>query len=569
MGLNFNSLNWGSFLSLRKVIVGSFVILFFLAMSIGLFAITRVRLINDSAQSALGEIDAVANLGLINEVSQELRALGVLAHSARGEAEARRYAAQLQKAQEVFSAAWSRYAPTVSGPEEQALAHRLREAWQHFLAIQSQVSALDRAGEHALADTVVFGAFGKDADAFRTAVHAVLAHREARVAERSAAADAVGRTSTLSVTVALGLAALLTLVVSVFVVRRVATPIMTMTGVMRRLSDNELDVAVPGLGRADEIGAMAGAVRVFQDNMQRARILEREATEARRQAEERSHQAMVELAGRFETAVGGIVTALSAASVQLRKTAEAMTGIASETAGQSTAVASAAEQATANVKMVAAAAGDLEMSVRDVGRQAEVSSAMAGSVAGEAARTTSLVQALSGAASQIGDVVGIIATLAKQTNLLALNATIEAARAGESGRGFAVVASEVKALAGQTAAATDDIARQVATIQGSTSEVVVAITGITTRIQEMSDAAASIAAAVEEQNTATQEIALNISQAATGTGEVTATITGVASRAQEAGSAAAQVLEAANALSGQAEQLGSEVDRFLRTIRAA
>ncbi len=77
-------------------------------------------------------------------------------------------------------------------------------------------------------------------------------------------------------------------------------------------------MAVPGLGRADEIGAMAGAVRVFQDNMQRARILEREATEARRQAEERSHQAMVELAGRFETAVGGIVTALSAASAQLQ-----------------------------------------------------------------------------------------------------------------------------------------------------------------------------------------------------------------------------------------------------------
>ncbi|MCJ2072651.1 methyl-accepting chemotaxis protein [Methylobacterium sp. J-030] len=536
---------------------------------IGIFAITRVGSINRATQSVVGEIDAVANLGLMNEVSQELRALDILAHNARGKDEARSYTAQLEKAQEVFSAAWSRYAPTVSGPEEQALAHRLRDAWQHFLAVESQVSALDRAGERALADTVVFGAFGADADAFRKAVRAVLTFRQARVAEETAATDAVGRNSMLSVASALGIVAILTFVVSGFIIRRVATPIMTMTGVMRRLAENDSDVTVPGGGRTDEIGAMAGALRVFQDNMRRSKTLEREAAEARVEAEARSRQEMVALAGRFETAVGGIVNTLAAASTQLRGTAQSMTGIASETAMQSTAVASAAEEAAANVNRVARAAGDLETSVREVGRQAEVSSAMANGVAGEAAQTAALVQALTGAASQIGDIVGIISTLAKQTNLLALNATIEAARAGDAGRGFAVVASEVKALAAQTAAATDDIARLVATIQGSTSDVVAAIGGITSRIQDMSAAAASIAAAVEEQNSATREIARNITQAATGTGGVTATITGVASRAQDAGSAAGQVLEAANALSGQAENLGTEVAQFLRTIRAA
>ena len=180
-----------------------------------------------------------------------------------------------------------------------------------------------------------------------------------------------------------------------------------------------------------------------------------------------------------------------------------------------------------------------------------------------------LVQALSQTAARIGDMVGMISGIAGQTNLLALNATIEAARAGVAGRGFAVVASEVKALAEQTAKATEEISRHIGEVQGVTHQAVSAIGTITGQIREIDAVATSIAAAVEQQGAATQEIVRNVSQAAVGAGEVTSNIAGVAQASEETGAAASQVLSAASELSRQSEHLGAEVARFLATVRAA
>jgi methyl-accepting chemotaxis protein len=187
----------------------------------------------------------------------------------------------------------------------------------------------------------------------------------------------------------------------------------------------------------------------------------------------------------------------------------------------------------------------------------------------ETDQTGALVEELSTVVSRIGDVVGLISNIAGQTNLLALNATIEAARAGAAGKGFAVVASEVKALAEQTAKATQDISGQITQVRGTTGQAVTAIGGITARIQEISGVATSIASAVEQQGAATQEIVRNVGQAATGTAEVTTNIAGVAGAADETGAAASQVLSAASALSRQSEHLAVEVRHFLETVRAA
>jgi methyl-accepting chemotaxis protein len=221
------------------------------------------------------------------------------------------------------------------------------------------------------------------------------------------------------------------------------------------------------------------------------------------------------------------------------------------------------------VQSVASAAEELTSSVNEIARRVQESSAIAMDAVAQAERTDARIAELSVAANRIGDVVKLITAIAGQTNLLALNATIEAARAGEAGKGFAIVAQEVKALATQTAKATDEIGAQISTMQVATQDSVAAIKEIGGTIRRVSEIAAAIAAAVEEQGAATEEISRNVQQAAQGTSEVADNITQVNRGANETGSASSQVLGSAQALARESGQLRSEVERFVRTVRAA
>ena len=205
----------------------------------------------------------------------------------------------------------------------------------------------------------------------------------------------------------------------------------------------------------------------------------------------------------------------------------------------------------------------------EISRQVQESSRIASEAVAQAGKTDARIAELSGAASRIGDVVKLITAIAEQTNLLALNATIEAARAGEAGKGFAVVAQEVKALAAQTAKATDEIGSQIGSMQAATGESVAAIKEIGGTIARIAEIASTIAAAVEEQGAATQEISRNVQQAAQGTAEVASNITDVNRGASETGSASEQVLSSARSLSGESQHLKAEVEKFLATVRAA
>jgi methyl-accepting chemotaxis protein len=278
---------------------------------------------------------------------------------------------------------------------------------------------------------------------------------------------------------------------------------------------------------------------------------------------------MAELAAKFETGVGTVVEAVGSAAGELRSTAQSMAATADAATRQTATVSAASEEASQSAQAVAAAVEELNASIGEIALQVNQSAKVAGAAVDQANSANSEVQGLALAAQKIGDVVKLISEIAAQTNLLALNATIEAARAGEAGRGFAVVASEVKALANQTAKATDEISAQVGAIQGATQSSVGAIQDITTTIGRVSEIAGAIAAAVEQQGAATLEIARNVAEAARGTGAVSENIAGVNDAARETGVAATRVVDSAAELSQSGEMLKSQVAAFLREVRAA
>lgn len=350
----------------------------------------------------------------------------------------------------------------------------------------------------------------------------------------------------------------------------IARPARSLAGAMHELADGNFSVTLPGLGRRDEIGAIAAAVEQFKTiSEQKARDdAEAKAAQDRLVAERRKTD-MMRLAEEFEGAVGGIVEAVSTASGQLKASATTLTSTAGRAQEMATMVAAASEEASTNVQSVASATEELSSSVNEISRQVQESARIAGAAVDQARTTTDRVGQLSKAAARIGDVVELINTIASQTNLLALNATIEAARAGEAGRGFAVVASEVKALAEQTAKATGEIGHQIASIQSATGDSVTAIKDMSATIERLSEISSTIAAAVEEQGAATQEIARNVQQAAQGTGQVSANIVDVQRGASETGSASSEVLSAAQSLATHSGRLSHEVGRFLNTVRAA
>lgn len=350
----------------------------------------------------------------------------------------------------------------------------------------------------------------------------------------------------------------------------ISKPIAAMCAAMRELAAGNFDVVLPGLGRRDELGEMAGAVEEFK--LQAIAKAERDAAtqEAQNKASSTARRAeLIRFADEFESAVGSIVSNVSASAVQLESAAGTLTRTAETTQNLSSQVAGASEEASSNMQSVASATEELSASVDEIGRRAKESSQIADSAVRQAEQTDARIGKLSRAAQEIGDVVKLITAIAEQTNLLALNATIEAARAGDAGRGFAVVASEVKSLASQTAKATDEISNHIAGMQSATQESVAAIKEIGGTIGQISGIATNIAGSVEQQSAATQEIARSVQNVAQGTREAALSVTQVNRGATETGAASEEVLHSARTLSVESTRLREELDRFMANIRAA
>jgi methyl-accepting chemotaxis protein len=374
---------------------------------------------------------------------------------------------------------------------------------------------------------------------------------------------------TLTTLSLLAAAALLLAAVGVAIIWRVVTrPLAEVTRVTKSVAGGDNGVAIPYRDRHDEIGALARSIGVFQEAMQRNTELN-DTVRSEAEARARRQEAIAGEIARFGTEIESTIGDLSAVSTQMLDASAHLAAAADQAASRTAAATSASAEASSNVRDIASGAEELTASVMEIDRQVAQSNAVAEQAVGEAERTNAEIKALDEAAKRIGDVVKLITAIAEQTNLLALNATIEAARAGEAGKGFAVVASEVKALAGQTAKATEEISAQITGMQQATVRSVEAIASIQRTIREVGEITATIAAAVTEQGAATQEIARSAEIASRRTAET-------ASEVGRAGEATAGTRTNATAVKAVADDLRvvatrirGEVDGFFQKLRKA
>ena len=365
-------------------------------------------------------------------------------------------------------------------------------------------------------------------------------------------------------TLLLALAAIGTIIVW----RSCIRPLAAITRVTEQVADGQLDVTIPYRGRGDEIGALATSIAIFQAAM---RHNEQLANTVRSDAEarlQRQHAIAAE-AARFSADVEATLDDLMKMSRRAKMASTELTNAVNITLDRTSRATDASSESNANVRDIASATDELAMSVMEIERQVSQSHEIAIKAVAEAESTNRTVNELSDAARRIGDVVRVINEIAEQTNLLALNATIEAARAGDAGRGFAVVAGEVKALAGQTAKATEEIGQQIAGMQQATDRSITAIGAIKNTIRDIGEISSAIAAAVTEQGAATQEIARSVETASRRSSDTADQI----GKVSEATGISRTHADAAQDVSDRLDQLASRIrgqmDQFFERLRAA
>ena len=555
--------------SIRTKLLIAFSALFLLIVAQGAFSINRLAVINGlSTEMEENWLPSTRYVGAISTAAAKFRiaeARHILATTDEDMSSAER---DMEVRLSELKRIEAEYEPLATSAAERSGLQQYRSHLADYMRINKDVLALSRKNQNQEA-TATFR------EASRAAFEMVTVDLERLIQINvdggviaSKEGDIIYDTaSTLLIVIGVG-GGLFAALACWIIVSGVSSPIRSMTEAMQKIAGGDKTTAIPALDRGDEVGTMAKTLEVFKASLIESDRLRVEQEAQKLRAEEERKLALRKMADAFEGQVGTVVQAVTAAAIQLQASSKQMASTATETSAQATTVASAAEQASGNVQTVAAATEELAMSVNEIASQMERSRSVADRANSEARHTTNLIGKLSDDVVSISEIVALINDIATQTNLLALNATIEAARAGDAGKGFAVVANEVKALANQTARATEEIGGKISTVQNGTSDAVKAINSIAQVITEMSSISSTVASAVQEQTAATSEIARNVEQAAIGTREVSSNIVQVETAARETGTAANQTSKSASEMSRQADVLQREVTRFLDQVRS-
>jgi methyl-accepting chemotaxis protein len=283
----------------------------------------------------------------------------------------------------------------------------------------------------------------------------------------------------------------------------IAKPLGSVVTGLERIAGGNLsrDTHAELLSRGDEIGTLARAAQTM-------------TVALRKMIQQVSGG--IQLLASSSTELTSASREMTSGSREACDKAHSVSAAAEEMSSNIASVAAGMEQTTTNLAHVSSATEQMTATIGEIAQNSEKARRITDEATRQAARITEQISELGVAAREIGKVTETITEISSQTNLLALNATIEAARAGAAGKGFAVVATEIKALAQQTAAATEDIKARITGVQSATAGGISEIGKVSQVITEVSAIVASIAAAIEEQATATKDIARNIAEASAG-----------------------------------------------------
>ena len=596
-------------LTIRNKVLTAFSSILALTIFLGLFSITRIEFLNTRASALTSNAQAALPLGIMAKNAHQLMQLAEEAHisatlSPSDAANLPPDPVQAITAAEAavnqnYTTAWNAYQPTMDQGHETTDGTALNNAFGNIQADAAQMAADDTEGNHNGAVNLMDGDMKSQLAAFDQAMNDDLNYQAAQTSQFVQDTQQASARGILWISVILACMAAAILGIGWLIVQGVATPIGQMAETMRKLARQDMNVHIPGIGRKDELGAMASAVQVFKENGQERLKLEAEAASHQKELDQKlkAVETAFETAGLDQKAVvDGLASALAAvahgdltarltqnvaSTYQALKTdfnaamdtlQTTLKAIAASTqsvrsgAGEITAasddLARRTEQQAASLEETAAALDEITATVRKTAEGAGEARKVASESKTDAEHSGAVVRqtveamsSIDSSSKEISNIIGVIDEIAFQTNLLALNAGVEAARAGDAGRGFAVVATEVRALAQRSA----DAAKEIKTLISASRLQVESGVKL---VDETGTALTRIVGQVTRLNELIADIAASATEQATGLNEVNSAVNQMDQVTQQNAAMVEQTTAASHSLASEATELGRLIGQF-------
>lgn len=354
------------------------------------------------------------------------------------------------------------------------------------------------------------------------------------------------------------------LAISMAIARMTVTrPLRQAVDALNRLANNDLSATVEVRGN-DEIADLARAFRNFKDKL----ILMRKLEEDRKQVEHENirqrRETLTMMATQVKEKTDEGISTIAASADEVEIQSNGMQSELERAHDRINGLLSQAQETHQRSEEAGELAAGLLTAISEVAEKTDKTNELTTEAVSLSSSSHDTIGELASAAENIGQFVSVISDIAEKTNLLALNATIEAARAGDAGRGFAVVAAEVKELAEQTNRSTEQISEQVVTIQGKTGAAVSSIDQIIESIGRLSEMAASVASATEEQRVTTENFGQIVNDSGHAVGSISDGMSEVAQIAQQTLTFSRAMNEKTGAMATAAQSMREDIPAIIQ-----